>query len=108
MNRGEKSECGNYRGLSLHDVDGKIFAENIASRFSHHIAEKLLPDSQCGFRPDRSTNDMIFVCTQLLKNGREQRRSTSIAFVDLKKAFDTVDRDLLFSSSFRYPVSKSA
>ena len=51
---------------------------------------------------------MIFVCTQLLKNGREQRRSTSIAFVDLKKAFDTVDRDLLFSSSFRYPVSKSA
>ena len=44
-NIGDKFECGNYRGLSLLDVAGKIFAKIIASRFSHHITEKLLPDS---------------------------------------------------------------
>ena len=50
--KGEKSECGNYRGLSLLDVAGKIFAKIVATRFRYHIAEKILPDSQSGFRAD--------------------------------------------------------
>ena len=95
--KGERSDCGNYRGLSLLDVAGKIFAKIMASRFNRDIAERLLPDSQCGFRADRSTSDSIFVCRQLLEKGREQHQPVSIAFVDLKKAFDTVDRSLLFS-----------
>ena len=45
---------------------------------------------------------MIFACRQLLEKGREQRRSTSIAFVDLKKAFDTVNRDILFAALERF------
>ena len=100
--KGERSECGNYRGLSLLDVAGKIFAKIMASRFNRDIAERLLPDSQCGFRADRSTSDSIFVCRQLLEKGREQRQPVSIAFVDLKKAFDTVDRSLLFSILERF------
>ena len=100
--KGEKSECGNYRGLSLLDVAGKILAKIMSSRFNKSIAEKLLPDSQCGFRADRSTNDMIFVCRQLLEKGREQNQPLSIAFVDLRKAFDTVNRRLLFSILERF------
>ena len=101
-NKGEKSECGNYRGLSLLDVGGKIFAKILSTRFSHQIAEKLLPDCQCGFRPDRSTSDMIFACRQMLEKGREQQQPLSIAFVDLKKAFDTVNRPLLFDILERF------
>ena len=100
--KGEKSECSNYRGLSLLDVAGKILAKIMSSRFNKNIAEKLLPESQCGFRADRSTNDMIFVCRQLLEKGREQNQPLSIAFVDLRKAFDTVDRRLLFSILERF------
>ena len=100
--KGEMSDCANHRGLSLLDVAGKIFAKIMATRFNRNIAEKLLPDSQCGFRADRSTCDSIFVCRQLLEKSREQHQPLSIAFVDLKKAFDTVDRSLLFSILERF------
>ena len=69
--KGEKASCSNYRGLSLLDVAGKIFAKVMATRFNHHLAEKILPDSQCGFRDDRSTSDTIFVCKQLLEKACE-------------------------------------
>ena len=81
---------------------GKIFAKVMSTRFNKDIAEKILPDSQCGFRADRSTTDMIFVCKQLLEKEREQGQTLSIAFIDLKKAFDTVDRNLLFSILERF------
>ena len=65
--KGQRSDCGNYRGLSLLDVAGKFFVKVMASQFNIDIAEKLVLDSQCGFRADRSTSDSIFVCRQLLK-----------------------------------------
>ena len=93
--KGEKSDCSNYRGLSLLDVAGKGFARILLARFNEHIASKVLPESQCGFRADRSTSDMIFVCRQLLEKSREQQLPISIAFIDLQKAFDTVNREML-------------
>ena len=100
--KGEKSDCSNYRGLSLLDVAGKIFAKVLNSRFNAYIAEKILPESQSGFRAGRSTSDMIFVCRQILEKGREQQQPISIGFVDLKKAFDTVNRNMLFAVLERF------
>ena len=78
-------------------VAGKIFAKIMETRFNKNIAEKLLSDSQCGFRADRSTCDSMFVCRPLLEKSREQRQPVSLAFVDLKNALGTVDKRLLFS-----------
>ena len=100
--KGEKSDCTNYRGLSLLDVASKIFAKILLARFNRHIANKILPESQCGFRADRSTADMIFVCRQLLEKSREQRVPISIAFIDLQKAFDTVNREALLKVVERF------
>ena len=52
-------------------VAGKIFAKIMETRFNKNIAEKLLSDSQCGFRADRSTCDSMFVCRPLLEKSRE-------------------------------------
>ena len=65
--KGEKSECGNYRGLSLLDVSGKTLAKLLSIRFSTYVAEKILPETQCGFRAGRGTTDMIFVCIRSLR-----------------------------------------
>ena len=100
--KGEKSDCSNYRGLSLLDVASKIFAKILLARFNKHIANEILPESQCGFRADRSTADMIFVCRQLLEKSREQRVPISIAFIDLQKAFDTVNREALLEVVKRF------
>jgi len=50
----------------------------------------------CCFRRERSTIDMIFVVRLLQEKCREQNRDLYLAFIDLTKAFDTVNRDLLW------------
>ena len=95
-NKGDKSECGNSRGISLLSVAGKIMAKILLKRLIKHISEDLMPETQCGFRQNRSTSDMIFVARQAMEKCREQQKSLHMCFVDLSKAFDTVDRPMLW------------
>ena len=62
-----------------------------------HVVDLVMPESQCGFQLGRSTIDMIFVARQLHVKCHEQHQDLYMAFVDLAKAFDTVNRDLLWN-----------
>ena len=55
-----EQKCGNYRGISLLSAAGKIFARILLNRLSSHITPEVVPETQCGFRSNRSTVDMIF------------------------------------------------
>ena len=94
-NKGERSDCNNYRGISLLSIVGKVFARVILIRLQK-LAERIYPESQCGFRAERSTIDMVFSLRQLQEKCREQHMPLYIAFIDLTKAFDLVSRDGLF------------
>ena len=94
-NKGDRSDCNNYRGISLLAIVGKVFARVALSRLQC-LAERVYPESQCGFRSARSTVDMIFTLRQLQEKCREQQKPLYLAFVDLTKAFDYVSRDGLF------------
>ncbi|CAH1226359.1 CD209 [Branchiostoma lanceolatum] len=94
-NKGERSDCNNYRGISLLSVVGKVYAKVVLARLQR-LAERVYPESQCGFRANRSTIDMIFSLRQLQEKCREQNMPLYIAFIDLTKAFDMVSRDGLF------------
>jgi hypothetical protein len=59
-------------------------------RLVNNITEELLPESQCGFRKNRSTVNMIFMARQLQEKCCEQHYDFFMAFVDLSNAFDTV------------------
>ena len=52
--------------------------------------------SQCGFRKDRETTDMIFTARQLQEKCQEQNGDLCMTFVDLTKVYDTVSRDGLW------------
>ena len=60
------------------------------------LAERIYPESQCGFRAERSTIDMILSLRQLQEKCRQQHMPLYIAFINLTKAFDLVNRDGLF------------
>ena len=94
--KGDKAVCGNSRGITLLSHGGKALARVMLSRLINNIAERVLPESQCGFRRERSTVDMIFVARQLQEKCREQHKDLYAAFVDLSKAFDTVNREALW------------
>lgn len=94
--KGDKSDCNNHRGISLLSVAGKIMARLILDRLTTHLTEKILSESQCGFRSGRGTIDMIFSARQIQEKCREQHMDLFVVFVDLVKAFDSVDRSGLW------------
>jgi hypothetical protein len=95
-NKGSRTDCGNYRGISLLSVAGKILARVILNRLISSVAEENLPESQCGFRSERSTVDMVFVVRQVQEKCLEQNMNLYSVFIDLTKAFDTVNREALW------------
>ena len=95
-NKGSRTDCGNYRGISLLSIAGKILARILLNRMIKHISEGNLPETQCGFRPHRSTMDMIFTVRQVQEKCLEQNMDLYVIFIDLTKAFDTVNREALW------------
>ena len=49
-NKREKSDCSNYRGITLLSIAGKILAPALLNRLIPMIAQENTPESQCGFR----------------------------------------------------------
>ena len=77
----------------------------VARRLSAYCEAKgLLPEEQCGFRPNRSTTDMMFVVRRLQEIGRKAGVSLFMCFIDPQKAYDTVDRTLLWQVLTRIGV----
>ena len=67
----DRTECSNCRGLSLVAHAGKVILKIVADRLGDFCEETgILPKEQCGFRPQRSTTDMMFVVRRLQKLGR--------------------------------------
>ena len=52
-------------------------------------------EAQCGFRQGRSTVDQIWVVRQVIEKATEYRTPVHLCFVDLTKAYDSVDRTAL-------------
>ena len=95
--KGNPQVCDNHRGISLLSIAGKILAKILLNRLNAHLDKaELIPESQCGFRKDRGTMDMIFTARQLQEKCQEQNVDLYMTFVDLTKAFDTVSHDGLW------------
>ena len=94
-NKGDRSDCNNYRGISLLSIVGKAFARVLLIRLQK-LASRVYPESQCRFRAGRSTIVMIFSVCQLQEKCREQGMPLYVAFIDLTKSFNLVSRKGLF------------
>jgi hypothetical protein len=64
--KGDKSDCNNYRGISLLSTSYKMLLNILLSRLSPCVDE-IIGYHQCGFRHSRSTTDQIFCIHQILE-----------------------------------------
>ena len=101
--KGDLMICGNWRGISLLDVMGKLFAKVIQGRLQV-VVEDTLPDSQCGFRCGRGCINMIFCARQIMEKAREHNTKVFMLFVDLRKAYDSVPRQALWLVLEKYGI----
>ena len=101
----DRTECGNYRGISLVAHASKILLKIIARRLSEYCERVviLLEELSC-FRPNRSTTDMMFVIRRLQELEGKKPIPLYICFINLIKAYDSVNRTLLWTVLARFGV----
>ena len=78
--KGDRSLCGNYRGVSMLSVVGKTSADFSPTATPVYLAEPVYPESQSCYRKNRGTVDGIFTLRQIMEKSREQEQNVHIAF----------------------------
>jgi len=96
-NKGSPQECTNYRGLMLSPVMAKVFIKMITFKIYEYVESiGLLPESQAGFRQNRSCTDMNFILNDIRNQCKKYGMDLYIAFIDFLKAYDSVHRNTLW------------
>ena len=95
---GDKSLKDNYRPISILPTISKIIERAAHVQLCSYVEEnKLLPQSQFGFRQKRSTSTALIAFTDQILESMDKGSLTGAVFLDLPKAFDTVDHPLLIN-----------
>ena len=95
--KGSKTDPDNYRGLAIGSAVSKLYSMILLQRLELFISENnILSPNQIGFRKGYRTADHIFVLKTIVnKITRQKNKKLYVAFIDFKKAYDTINRTTL-------------
>ncbi len=90
---GDRNDPNNYRGITLANTTGKLFSIILNQRLKKYLdTNSPLSDLQAGFRENFRTADNIFIINAIIQHYKERKQPLYMAFIDFKKAFDTIWR----------------
>lgn len=93
---GQKDQFVSYRPITLASTFAKILEKCVKMQLQNYIiGNNILIEQQFGFRVDKNLNDDLFLLTKDIHNSIGKNRKVLLVFIDLAKAFDTVDRNIL-------------
>lgn len=106
--KGNKRDPSSYRPIILLSIAGKIYAAHLIWKLTTWTEENhILGLEQAGFRPGRSTVDQCSVLSHLIfKQVSKSNAKLYIAFLDLKAAFNSINRGLLWQKLERIGIEK--
>jgi len=100
VKKGEGERVEHYRGVTVMSALYKVYVSVLLRRLEEEVEEKeIIPENQAGFRKGRGTIDNIFILNYLINRQVGRKKGGMVAmFVDLKAAFDSVDRKVLLNT----------
>jgi hypothetical protein len=102
---GARTEPGNYRGIAVGTVLAKMYATLLNFRLTNWAeANNLRAAGQAGFREDHRCTDNLLILRTVIEQQRAIKAPLYTCFVDLRKAYDSVPRELLWTKLERLGV----
>ena len=103
LKKGDLSDPGNYRGISLTSVAAKVYSKLILNRLRPYI-DPIIRPHQNGFRQGRGTLSHILTIRRIIEGVKSKNLKAVLTFIDFKKAFDSVDRNKLIEILHAYGI----
>ena len=98
----------NYRPVSVLPVFGRIFEKIIYTRlYSFLTTQGILHEKQFGFRQAHSTSQALNYSVELIQKSLSKKQHVLAVFIDLSKAFDTLDHKILLDKLYNYGIRGS-
>jgi len=102
---GDKTDINNYRPISILPSFSKIYEKLVYNRLSQYVKKFcILNDCQFGFRSNRSTSMAVLEMTDKINEATENNQFSIGVFVDLSKAFDTLNHNILLNKLYYYGI----
>jgi hypothetical protein len=106
---GDKSSLANYRPISILPSFSKIYEKAMYNRLSSFLSDcNILVDNQYGFRKNHSTYMALVDLYDKISNAIDNNEFAMSVFIDLSKAFDTLDHNILCNKLYYYGVRGTA
>ena len=104
-NKGDQLHVMNYRPISLLSNINKIFEKLVYSRiYSFLNLHNCIYELQFGFRANHFTNHALLSITEMIREALDNSNFACGIFIDLQKAFDTVDHEILLKKLEHYGI----
>ena len=98
LHKSKDPTSNNYRPITILPILGKILEHIVHQQVYEYLQQNnMITSEQFGFRPKLSTNIALTQLTEEILQNMDNKMITGAVFIDLRKAFDTVDHTLLIS-----------